>query len=67
MFYKNPYVELCFEGSFSMLKDLPEKDKEFLVQDHTFSLLKKGELVFHEGDKPSGLYCLALGKVKIFK
>ncbi|MCU0379363.1 MAG: Crp/Fnr family transcriptional regulator [Bacteroidales bacterium] len=67
MFYKNPYVELCFEGSFSMLKDLPEKDKEFLIQDNACSLLKKGEIVFHEGDKPSGLYCLALGKVKIFK
>jgi CRP-like cAMP-binding protein len=67
MFYKNPYVELCFEGAFSMLKDLPEKDKEFLIQDHSCSLLKKGELVFQEGEKPSGLYSLALGKVKIFK
>jgi CRP-like cAMP-binding protein len=67
MFYKNPYVELCFEGPFSILKDLPEKDKDFLIQDHTCLLLKKGESVFHEGEKPSGLYCLALGKVKIFK
>ena len=50
-----------------MLKDLPEKEKEVLIQGHTSSLLRKGELIFREGEKASGIYCLAIGKVKIFK
>jgi len=67
MLSKNTYIELCLEGSFSMLKELPEKEKELLIQNHTYSHIRKGEIIFKEGEKPAGLFCLATGKVKVFK
>jgi len=67
MLYNNPYLELCLEGHFSLFRDLPEREKELLLQDHDCTSLKKGEMIFHEGSRPAGLYCLAFGKVKVFK
>lgn len=67
MSYKNPYVEQCLEGSFSMLRCLPDNEKEQLDQNHNYRVVKKGEAVFRPGERPNGLLCLAQGKVKIFK
>lgn len=67
MLYTNPYLEQCIEGPFSLFRELPDKDKEFLIQDHSCFSLKKGELIFNEGGRPAGLYCLAYGKVKVYK
>ena len=67
MLYTNPYLEQCIEGPFSVFRDLPDKEKEFLIQDHSCITLKKGEMIFHEGNRPAGLYCLASGKVKVYK
>jgi CRP/FNR family transcriptional regulator, polysaccharide utilization system transcription regulator len=67
MQYKNPYVEQCLEGACSMLKGLSLKEKEVLVQHHTYAHYRKGEIIFIEGEKPHGLICLATGKVKVYK
>lgn len=67
MLFSNQYLELCIEGPFSLFRELSDRDKEFLVQDHSCASLKKGEMIFHEGNRPAGLYCLASGKVKVFK
>lgn len=67
MLYTNPYLEQCIEGPFSVFRDLPDKEKEFLIQDHSCITLKKGEMIFHEGNRAAGVYCLASGKVKVYK
>jgi CRP/FNR family transcriptional regulator, polysaccharide utilization system transcription regulator len=67
MQYINPYIELCLESPSSTFKNLNQKDKETIAQHHTLSLLKKGELLFKEGEKSRGLICLASGKAKVFK
>lgn len=67
MLYKNPYIEQCLEGSFSLLRELPDKEKEILIGDAVCSSLKKGDYVFREGENSAGIHCLATGKVKIFK
>jgi CRP/FNR family transcriptional regulator, polysaccharide utilization system transcription regulator len=67
MQYLNPYIELCLEGPSSVFKGLNQKDKETLIHQHTFSVIKKGQFLFKEGEKPHGLICLASGKVKVFK
>ena len=67
MIYKNPFVEYCLEGPHSVFKILTEREKEILVQHHTYAKYKKGELLLKEGEKPHGLICLASGKVKMFK
>jgi CRP/FNR family transcriptional regulator, polysaccharide utilization system transcription regulator len=67
MQFINPYIELCLEGSYSIFKSLNQKDKEIIAQHHTLAIIKKGEFLFKEGEKPRGLICLASGKVKVFK
>ena len=67
MLYNNPYLEQCLEGPFSLFSDLPDKEKEFLLQDYVCTSLRKGEIIFHEVSRPAGLYCLACGKVKVYK
>ena len=67
MFYTNAYLEQCLEGPYSLFRDLPDKEKEFLIQDHHCASLKRGEMILHEGGRPAGLYCLACGKVKVYK
>jgi CRP-like cAMP-binding protein len=67
MLYKNLYIEQCLEGAQSLLKGLNQKEKETLIQHHTYVQYKKGELLLKEGENPHGLICLASGKVKIFK
>ncbi|MBI9060449.1 MAG: Crp/Fnr family transcriptional regulator [Marinilabiliaceae bacterium] len=56
------------------IKDIPqiynvltEEEKEYLEQNHTELTFKKNEIIYQEGEKPSGLLCLGAGKVKIFK
>lgn len=67
MQYLNPYIELCIEGSPSIFKGINQKDKEALIQHHSFALIKKNHYLFKEGEKPKGLICIASGKVKVFK
>jgi len=67
MQYTNPYIELCLEGSSSIFKGLNQKDKDTIAQHHNYTIIKRGNLLFKEGEKSRGLVCLASGKVKIFK
>ena len=67
MQYINPYIELCLEGSSSIFKGLNQKDKETIAQHHAVFQIKKGALLFKEGEKPQGLITLVSGKVKVFK
>ena len=67
MLYTNLYLEQCIEGPFSIFRELPDREKEFLIKDHLCVSLKKGEMIFHEGNRPAGIFCLATGKVKVYK
>ena len=67
MHYRNPFIQNCLEGPYSIFKNLTSKEKENLIQHHTYAIYRKGELVMKEGEKPYGLISLASGKVKIFK
>jgi len=67
MKYKNPYIEFCLDGPHSIFKSLSQKDKETIVQCHTYAQYSKGELLLKEGEKPHGLISLTSGKVKLFK
>ncbi len=47
--------------------DLTAAQKDKLVENSTRSNYNKGEIIYKEGDKPTGLIFLSKGKVKIFK
>lgn len=55
------------EDPKSIFTLLAGKEKELIYKNIICSYFRKGDLIYKEGDKPSGLLCLASGKVKIFK
>ena len=63
---KFPFEKYSF-NSESALQVLPEEDFEFLqsrMKDHRY---KKGQTIFIEGTRPSGIYFIKSGKVKKYK
>lgn len=36
-------------------------------KDKSCFLMKRGEVIFHEGNIPHGIYCIRKGKIKIFR
>ncbi|MDR2928542.1 MAG: Crp/Fnr family transcriptional regulator [Cytophagaceae bacterium] len=56
------------------IKDIPvifdvltDEEKLFLQKNHTVITYKRNQIIYYEGQRPTGLQCLASGKVKIFK
>jgi CRP-like cAMP-binding protein len=56
-----------FENNKSVFSVLTDNEKDFLYNNINCIIYKKGEVIFTEGDKPTGLICLSEGKVKIYK
>ena len=63
-------VDKCnsiFENPKSVFFVLSDNEKNLLKNNLSCIVYKKGEIIFSEGDNPTGLVFLAEGKVKIFK
>jgi CRP-like cAMP-binding protein len=63
-------AEVCREfldDKKSIFSVLTPDQKEILRSGLTAAFYKKGDFIFKEGDKPTGLICLSDGKVKVFK
>jgi CRP/FNR family transcriptional regulator, polysaccharide utilization system transcription regulator len=63
-------IEVCrdfLEDKKSIFSVLSNEQKEILKSGLTAAFYKKGDYIFKEGDKPTGLICLSDGKVKVFK
>lgn len=54
-------------NSHSILADLPEGERESLLSNANERVYKKGEVVFKEGNIPSGIFYINAGKVKKYK
>ena len=59
--------EECIDHKMSVFSVLSTEQIEILKKSNTSHSFKKGEIIFKEGDKPTGLLWLSEGKVKIFK
>ena len=57
----------CLDDPNSIFNVLSDREKDILIENHSCSKYKKGDFIYKEGDKPSGLLYLTEGKVKIFK
>ncbi len=55
------------DNKMSVFSILDEEEKQLLKEHSTCTSYKKNDIIYKEGDKPSGLICLSSGKVKIFK
>lgn len=59
--------QICIDSPHSLLSELCENDKQEILNSTICFSYKKGELIYAEGEQPSGLHCLLTGKVKIYK
>ena len=66
MLLKKDRCENCLDNKKSVFSSLTPREKDILSHNHVCSHYKKNEIIFKEGDRPSGLICLSEGKVKIF-
>jgi CRP-like cAMP-binding protein len=57
----------CIENRISVFSALTPEEMILLKKNYICQDYKKGEIIFKEGDKPTGLICLSEGKVKVFK
>jgi CRP/FNR family transcriptional regulator, polysaccharide utilization system transcription regulator len=57
----------CIENRISVFSVLAPEEMILLKKNYICQNYKKGEIIFKEGDKPTGLICLSEGKVKVFK
>jgi len=67
MAHQNIDVQSAFEAVCSLFHNLQPSEKEKMRENFTCSYIKRGEIIFRDGEKPTGLVCLFKGKVKIFK
>jgi CRP-like cAMP-binding protein len=67
MQYRNPFIELCIEGTSSIFRGLSQADKELLNNHHLVASLSKRDIILSPEIKPKGIICLVSGKAKIFK
>ena len=59
--------ENCPEGFQSFFNKLDKADLHYLNDEKIPMHFKKGEIIFNEGQKPQGIFCLREGKVKVYK
>ncbi len=57
----------CIDSKLSIFTVLTEDEKVILSQNHECKSIRKGDIIYLEGETPSGLICLSEGKAKIFK
>ena len=51
----------------SVFNVLSAEEREIIERDYQCKLVKRGEVIFSEGEYPVGLICLSNGKVKVYK
>jgi CRP/FNR family transcriptional regulator, polysaccharide utilization system transcription regulator len=56
----------CIDHENSVFNVLSQEQKNRLMKDSVCKTVKKGEVIFKEGDIPAGLISLSKGKVKVF-
>lgn len=63
----HPHCTTCDSRFKSVFCDLNKTDLEELDDAKSCGTYKKGQLIFNEGARPQGLYCVNEGKIKVFK
>ena len=64
---KSTPCELCMSRKFSLFANLSEPHLCHLSDHKNFITHKKGQILFYEGTKPLGVFCINDGVVKVYK
>jgi CRP/FNR family transcriptional regulator len=63
----NTPCELCASRKLSLFSDLPEQHVCTISDNKNLISHRKGQILFYEGTKPLGIFCINSGVVKVFK
>ncbi|OEJ99782.1 Crp/Fnr family transcriptional regulator [Roseivirga misakiensis] len=63
----NVQCQFCKSKAGSHFADLPDSDLEVLSAHKSCITYKKGQNLFYEGTRPMGIFCINVGKVKVYK
>jgi CRP-like cAMP-binding protein len=64
---KRPTEEECDLSGFQLFKKLTDQEFAQLNFDKTCSVYKKGTIIYREGSRLTGFYCVTKGVLKLFK
>ncbi len=61
------FCENCFNNIKSGFKNLTEDEQAQLNYEKSCNLYKRGDIVYHEGHRGNGVYCVNKGIIKLYK
>jgi CRP-like cAMP-binding protein len=64
---KEILCENCPSGFHKYFTNLDKADLQYLNEEKITSSYKKGQLIYEEGQKSIGVYCVRDGKIKVYK
>lgn len=64
---KNHNCEKCLSKSKGIFCQLEHEELAEVNNHKVVNLYKKGQIIFHQGNPPFGLYCISTGKIKVTK
>ncbi len=62
-----PACSSCQTRVYSIFSDVKEAEMSALNANKCGNIYKKGQVIYYEGNKPLGVFCVNKGKVKIYK
>lgn len=65
--FNYPSCQFCSSREATVFCDLHQDDLEQINLNKGANLYKKGQIIFEEGFRPQGIYCVSQGKIKISK
>ena len=65
--YHTPHCKSCVSKSLSILCGLGEEEVDLLDSVKSCDIYDRGEVLFEEGSRVGGFFCVSTGKIKIYK
>ncbi len=62
-----PFCEQCVSNITNIFKHLTQEEIENLNYTKSCNFHKRGEIIYHEGNRPTGVYCVSKGIIKLYK
>jgi len=62
-----PLCDECISNITNIFKHLTQQEIEELNFIKACNFYKRGEVIYHEGNRPTGVYCVSKGIIKLYK
>ncbi|MBN2667596.1 MAG: Crp/Fnr family transcriptional regulator [Bacteroidales bacterium] len=62
-----PFCSECVSNISNIFKQLNQQQIEDLNYIKSCNFHKRGEIIYHEGNRPTGVYCVSKGIIKLYK